>query len=412
MKKLLIIGHTYPEPTTTAAGTRMMQLISLFLEQGFSITFSTTAVISEKSEGLAQLNITIHPIILNDSSFDTFIQELSPSIVIFDRYITEEQFGWRVSEACPNAMRILDTEDLHFLRKAREEAIKKGMPVEEADLFSEIAKRELASIYRSDCSLIISEFEMDVLIKTFKIEESLLYYLPFLIADYSNEAIKKLKPFEERSDFMTVGNLLHAPNVDSLLYLKKEIWPSIRKQLPEAKIRVYGAYAPQQIMELQDKASGFLILGWADDIAAIMKSSRVCLAPIRFGAGLKGKLIDAMINGTPSVTTSIGAEGLHGKHPFSGIVADDVQGIVAASVELYSNKTTWLQAQQNGFNCIDKRFRRELFSETFNMQIQSLQKNLNQHRKEHFIGQILQLQSLKATKYMSKWIEEKKRKEL
>ena len=82
MKKLLIIGHTYPEPTTTAAGTRMMQLISLFLEQGFSITFSTTAVISEKSEGLAQLNITIQPIVLNDSSFDTKFGLYDASTVI------------------------------------------------------------------------------------------------------------------------------------------------------------------------------------------------------------------------------------------------------------------------------------------------------------------------------------------
>ena len=138
-----------------------------------------------------------------------------------------------------------------------------------------------------------------------------------------------------------------------------------------------------------------------------MRSSRVCLAPIRFGAGLKGKLVDAMIYGIPSVTTSIGSEGLHGKCSFSGLVADDVQGIVDASINLYTNKTTWHQAQQNGFKIIDMRFRRELFSEAFKIKIKTLQENLNQHRKEHFIGQILQHHSLKSTKYLSKWIEAK-----
>ena len=407
MKKLLIIGHTYPEPTTTAAGTRMMQLISLFLEQDFSITFASTATVSERSEELSKLNITTRSIVLNDSSFDDFIQELNPSMVLFDRYITEEQFGWRVAETCPNAMRILDTEDLHFLRKAREEAIKKGLPVEEADLFSETAKREIASIYRSDCSLIISEFEMELLIKTFKVEESILYYLPFLITDFSEDRAKNFKSFEERSDFISIGNLLHAPNIDSVLYLKKEIWPSIRKQLPQARMRIYGAYAPQQIRELQDKKTGFLIEGWADDVTSVMNSARICLAPLRFGAGLKGKLVDAMVCGTPSITTSIGAEGLYGKHSFSGTIADDVQGIVDASIKLYSNKTTWLQAQQNGFDIINNRFRKELFSEAFAARILQLQEKLMQHRQDNFIGQIFQHHSLKSTKYLSKWIEAK-----
>lgn len=407
MKHLLIIGHTYPEPTTTAAGTRMMQLISLFREQGFSITFASTAGISDRSEELAKLEISIRSIVLNDPSFDEFIQELKPSIVLFDRYITEEQFGWRIVEYCPDALRILDTEDLHFLRKAREEAIKKGLPIEESELFSETAKRELASIYRCDCSLIISEYEMELLKDTFKINAGLLYYLPFLVDDFSEDTIKNIPSFEKRSDFITIGNLLHAPNVDSVLYLKKEIWPNIRKQLPQVKMFVYGAYAPQQIRELQDEKNGFLIRGWADDLSSVMSNSKVCLAPVRFGAGLKGKLVDAMIYGTPSVTTDIGAEGLPGKLPFSGAIANDVQKYVAASVELYSNKSTWSKAQQNGFDIIDNRFRKELFSEIFKEHINTIQNTLTQHRKDNFIGQILQHHSLKSTKYMSKWIEAK-----
>jgi len=405
MKPFLIIGHTFPEPTTTAAGSRMMQLISLFQEQDFEITFASTASVSEKSASLSELGITTKSIDLNNSNFDDFIIDLNPSIVLFDRYITEEQFGWRVAEQCPNALKILDTEDLHFLRKARQVTVKSGINVNKADLFTENAKREIASMYRCDLSLIISEVELEILQNTFKIDGSILHYLPFLVENGSEK--NSLPKFEERNHFITIGNLLHPPNVDSVLFLKKEIWPEIRKQFPNAELHIYGAYAPQQILELHSNKEGFLIKGWAKEVSDVMRNAKVCLAPVRFGAGLKGKLLDAMLYGTPSVTTEIGAEGMNGKLPFSGTVSNKVQDFVDASVALYLNKEKWLLAQQQGFNIIDKRFRRELFSEEFKDSICHLQKNLEQHRKDNFIGQIFQHQTVHATKYMSRWIEEK-----
>ena len=405
MNTLLIIGHTFPEPTTTAAGSRMTKLISLFQEQEFKITFASTASESDKSKDLSSISVQTKSIELNNVSFDGFISELNPSIVLFDRFITEEQFGWRVAENCPNTLRILDTEDLHFLRKARQEAVKKGESVEKANVFSETTKREIASILRCDLSLIISEYEMKLLQNTFKIDVSILQYLPFLVEETSG--VNKLKSFEERNHFITIGNLLHQPNVDSVLYLKKEIWPKIRKQLPKVNLHIYGAYAPQQILELHNEKEGFFIKGWAKNVSEVMSEAKVCLAPLRFGAGLKGKLLDAMVYGTPSVTTTIGAEGMTGELPFSGMVSDNVETIVNASVELYSNKSKWLQAQQNGNEILNKRFRRELFSEEFNARINSLQQNISTHRNNNFIGQILQYKTLQSSKYLSKWIEAK-----
>src|SRR5690554_3528562 len=204
MKKLLIIGHTFPEPSTTAAGIRMMQLIGLFNEEGFKITFASTATSSERTINLEDHNISNQHILLNDPSFDQFIRKLDPDIVIFDRYITEEQFGWRVSENCSKALKILDTEDLHFLRKTREEAVKKNWSISKVNLFSETAKREIASILRCDLSLIISEFEMALLQDTFKISPEILYYLPFLVKSVS----RKASSFEERQHFLAIGNFL------------------------------------------------------------------------------------------------------------------------------------------------------------------------------------------------------------
>ena len=402
MKKLLVIGHTFPEPTTTAAGTRMMELLGLFLEEDYQITFASTASISEKSANLENLQITVKSILLNDSSFDSFVKDLDPTMVIFDRYITEEQFGWRISEQCPNALKILDTEDLHFLRKAREVAVKNNLSIEEVNLYSDTAKREIASILRCDLSLIISEYEMKLLQEVFKIPSEILYYLPFLI----EEEIMSLPSFQERHHFITVGNLFHAPNVDSVLQLKL-LWPSIKKQLPKAELHIYGNYAPQQISELHNLKQGFLIKGWAKDVSEVMKNSRVQLAPIRFGAGLKGKLIDAMRFGTPSVTTSVGAESINAIFPFAGRIEDNSDKFIEAAIELYQNESEWKSAQNNGFEIIENRFRKDLFSEDFKMKVQELSTNLKMHREQNFIGQILLHHSLQASKYLSKWIEAK-----
>ncbi|WP_310992391.1 glycosyltransferase [Aequorivita marina] len=404
MKNLFVIGHTFPEPSTTAAGSRMVQLIDVFSEANFQITFASTASIGERSAKLESRNISVKNIKLNDPSFDVLIKEIKPEIVIFDRYITEEQFGWRVSEQCPNALKILDTEDLHFLRKAREEAVKKGKPALEATLFSEIAKRELASILRCDLSLIISEYEMELLQHTFKIPPQILYYLPLLFTTNSNKT--ESSSFEERRHFTTIGNLLHAPNVDSVLQLKK-LWPGIRKKLPKAELHIYGAYAPQQILQLNNKKEGFLIKGWSEDLENTLNAYRVLLAPIRFGAGLKGKVLDAMCNGLPTVTTEMGAEGLCADLPFGGEITSSAEGFVKSAIQLYAEEIPWQKAQQNGFTIVAERFQKDLFSEDFKSLIAKLLTTLEKHRQENFIGQILQHHTLQGTKYMSKWIEAK-----
>ena len=407
MKTLLIIGHTFPEPTATAAGTRMMQLISLFEKENYIIVFSSTASITEKSETFKYAPVEVKSIALNNTSFDDFIKELNPSVVLFDRFITEEQFGWKVAENCPDSLRILDTEDLHFLRKARQEVLKKKLSISDVNLFSETAKREIASIYRCDLSLIISEFEMELLQNTFHIDASLLYYLPFLVNEITVAEFKEFPTFENRNHFITIGNLLHAPNVDAILFLKKEIWPEIKKKLPKAELHIYGAYAPQQISELHSQKEGFLIRGWVVSVSEAMKNARVCLAPLRFGAGLKGKFLDAMKNGTPAVTTSIGAEGIPGNYSFAGTIVDEAEGIVNASIALYVNKENWLAAQQNGMVILNQRFNHNLYSEKFINQLSLIHDNFQEYSNQNFIGQILQHQSVQATKYMSKWIEEK-----
>ena len=162
MKQLVIIGSVWPEPQSTAAGSRMLQLISLFQEQGYDVTFMCSASQSDYSYDLSQISVRTQSIELNNVSFDLEIAKINPSIVLFDRFMIEEQYGWRVAAQCPNALRILHTEDLHFLRKARETAYKQNRTLVFEDYISDTFKREMASIYRCDLTLLISEYEMQL----------------------------------------------------------------------------------------------------------------------------------------------------------------------------------------------------------------------------------------------------------
>jgi glycosyltransferase involved in cell wall biosynthesis len=360
---------------------------------------------------LTLVGVVKKSIALNCSSFDAFVKELNPSVVLFDRFMMEEQFGWRVSENCPDAIRLLDTEDLHCLRVARQNAFKEKRCFEEENILKEeVAKREIASILRCDLSLMISEYEIELLTKRFKLDSSLLFYLPFLVEPISSIDLVKLPSFEERNNFIFIGNFLHEPNWNAVQYLKETIWPLIKMQIPQAVVNVYGAYPSQKVVQLNNVKEGFIIKGRAANAHDVVGQARVVLAPLRFGAGIKGKLLEAMQCGTPSVTTSIGAESMHGDLPWNGFIANDVEIFVTESVRLYHNKRLWLQAQENGIKIINRRYVRVLFENDFKRQIKWLRGNLQQHRTSNFMGLLLQHHTMKSTKYMSMWIEEKNKK--
>lgn len=405
--KVLIIGFVWPEPNSSAAGGRMMQLIDLFLKRKFEVIYASPAKFSENAVDLENLGIEQKQIQVNNSDFDEFLKEEQPTHVLFDRFMMEEQFGWRVAEHCPEALRILDTEDLHFLRKARQQAYKDQKAFKKKYLYTDIAKREIASILRSDLGLIISKSEMDLLVNQFKVNKGLLLYLPFLLKPMKDSDIENLPTFEERQNFISIGNFLHAPNWDKTLFLKEEIWPLIRKELPDAELHVYGAYTSQKVEQLHNSKHGFLIKGRARNAIDAIKQARVLLGPLRFGAGLKGKFIDAMQAGTPSITTTIGAEGLCGDLPWCGEIANSPEEIARQAVLLYKMPKRWKIGQKNGFKIINKRFQRRVFAANFFKRLKKLEKDLELHRQQNFVGQILMHHSTQSTKYMSLWIESK-----
>jgi len=428
--RALVIGYVWPEPASSAAGTRMLELVQLLVSMGYQVTFASAAALSEHRFDLNSLGVTEKAIALNCSSFDEFVRELQPRLVLFDRFFTEEQFGWRVEQVCPNALRILDTEDLHSLRHARQQFLKSTQKLcaSEKDKQSvppvsisgdalyqqmcagDMAVREVAAIFRCDLSLMISEFEIDFLQRYFAVPSQLLFYCPFLSQQKVETA--SLPDFSARQHFIAIGNFRHEPNWDSVLWLKHQLWPLIRAQLsavgmPQAELHIYGAYPPPKATQLHNAKEGFHLKGWAADAQVVMQSARVCLAPLRFGAGIKGKLMDAMRCGTPSITTSIGGESMHGELPWGGAVADDAEAFVTAAVAHYQGEALWQQKQQQGFAILRDYFYRRDHSLALQTRLTELLHNIQRERGDNFIGQMLRHHSHKSTQYMGQWIEAK-----
>lgn len=396
-QKILIIGSVWPEPNSSAAGIRMLQLIQSFQNYQNEVVFATQAHQSQFAFNLAAINVESFKISVNDSSFDKFVKNQNPTVVMFDRFIMEEQFGWRVAEKCPDALRILDTEDLHFLRKERQQKLNQKV---EKETFSDIAKREIASIYRCDLTLIISEFEMELLTVNYQVPKERLMYLPMW-----SDSVSKINAFAERNHFMFVGNFMHEPNWDCVRYLKSEIWPSIRKKIPNSELHVYGAYPTDKVFQLNNEKEGFIIKGRAEDVNEICQNYRLMIAPLRFGAGVKGKFIDAMRNGLPSITTTLGAESMIEKKDWPGFVSDEIQDIISNAIEIYSNELRWNDLSNKAFKIHNEKFLVKNWPVTFIEKVKFYIENQQYIRRNNFIGAMLMHHSQQSTKFMSKWIE-------
>ncbi|WPN55478.1 glycosyltransferase [Pseudomonas sp. P9_31] len=421
--KVLVIGYVWPEPRSSAASGHVMQILETFLQQGWDITFASPAGPGEHKADLTELGIREVPIELNNSSFDTFIGELAPDIVLFDQFMIEEQFGWRVEKRCPDALRVLETSDLQSLRHARHQRLKERLKAsDDANDFSELfapalreefelmadtdlAKREIAALYRCDLNLMISEVEIELLVEQFKLPRTLLHWCPLMVDPPSVPPVA----FEHRAHFLSIGNFRHAPNWDAVLWMKNTIWPLIRQQLPTAQLHIYGAYTPPKATALHNAAQGFHVMNWAEDALQVMSAARVCLAPLRFGAGIKGKLVDAMLTGTPSVTTPIGAEGMQGDHPWPGAVAQSAQAFADCAVQLYKNESDWRQAQLLGKTLLTDRYQQSMHGVALVERLRDCLQRLPQLRRDNFTGSMLRHHSHKSTQYMSQWIEAKNR---
>ena len=376
-----------------------------FLERGYDITFACAAAPGQYEFPLETLRIKKARIRLNDSSFDGFLSAAGFDVVLFDRFLTEEQFGWRVRDQLPRCMMILDTEDLHSLRHSREKALKEGREwtaghwVEDPLFF-----REVASILRCDLSLLVSRSELHLLTAQLPLLSGKLLYMPFQL----ESPAAGLADFEDRTGFVFVGNGKHRPNTDAIAHLKKVIWPGISARLPEAELNIYGAYLPESILRHHAPGERFLVRGWAPGLDQVFSMARLQLAPLRFGAGIKGKILNALQHGVPTLTTPVGAEGICDGCDQAGVVARTDREFVDLACKLYRDKAAWVLGLQALETASQPHFNNTVTGLTDRIEDRgSWQSSV--HPEARMLQRMLGSLAFDRLRYLSKWIEEKER---
>jgi O-antigen biosynthesis protein len=404
--KLLWIGTVWPEPDASAAGSRTMCLLEACQQAGHEVRFVSPCQENLHQHALESRGIRTARLLPNDSAFDSYIAEYRPEIVCFDRFMIEEQFSWRVREHLPDALRVLDTVDLHSLRRERQRVVLSGESSDSRALTDDTL-RELAAIYRSDLSLIISHAEVTLLRERYEVPSSLLEVTSFFYPEPAH-----FRVWDEREHVVFIGNGLHAPNVDAIRLLKRTLWPAIHAALagrgvPNVELHIYGAYLPQEILQFDNRREGFRLMGKAEDVYETLQRYRCNLAPLRFGAGLKGKVSDGWMVGTPCVGTSVAAEGMTDGERFGGAVEDRMDHYPQRVASLYTEQSTWNEAQAHGRDVLTALFSHATNAPLFQERLARLAREGVALRERNIVGSLLWYQGLRSTEYFSRWIESK-----
>lgn len=399
MPHLLVLSHRWPESKTCSAGQHPQQILQTFLARGWQVTFASAAQVCERKADLAALGILEQHISTDNEGF---FASQAADVVLFDSFLSEERYASQVTQHIPQALRVLLTGGLQSLREARQQLLRRRLvegldPNDFRALFAtsgpelyrqmapfDLTQRELAALWRCDLTLLTSQAELDLLVNGFNVPEYLLHYCPPMV-----EPAAALRPFAERQHFVSLGDFASAAQHDALLWIKHNLWPVLRRQLPEAQLYLYGANPSSRSMALHAPEQGLHVMGETACAATVLGSARVYLAPLRSGAGIDGPLLDALRHGTPCVTTPVGAEGLQGQQPWPGSIADTAEGLAKAAAQLYSDAAQWQRAQDACGPLLKARFDRQRHATVLLGRIEHSLMHIHEQRLYNFVGAML-----------------------
>ena len=240
---------------------------------------------------------------------------------------------------------MFDTHDLHYLRLTRQAEVEGNRLIQsEAESMKEI---EYEVMQQSDCTIVVSEFESRVVRK--EAPQVRAEILPLFMESEPLDA-----PFEQRSGILFIGGFRHQPNGDAVHHFVQDIWPLIKSEIPEANFHIIGADVPADILALA--THDILIEGFVKDLRPLFSKCRLSVAPLRFGAGVKGKIGTSLAYGLPSVISPIAHEGsglVSGEHV---LVADQPDEFAECVIKLYQEKSLWQSLSRNGVDFIENNY--------------------------------------------------------
>lgn len=350
--RVLYIDADTPQPDRNSGSIDAINMMRLLKRFGARITFvpeSNFAYRGAYTDALGKLGVRVayHP---HSSSVREVLEKARGGfdLVFLCRAYIADRYLAMVRELAPRARIVFYTVDLHFLREEREAALS-GDPAQLAAAAQSRA-RELACIAGSDMTIVLSTHERDMLAEA--VPQARVRVLP-LLRDIP-PALEAPGP-EGRRDILFVGTYQHPPNADAAIFFAREVWPLLREGLPGSRFLVAGSAVTPEVAALAAEP-GVEVLGFVPDLDALLARVRVSVAPLRYGAGLKGKVASALQAGLPTVATTIAAEGVALTDGHDILIADTPAGMAASVLRLHEDDALWRRLAANGFDFVRREY--------------------------------------------------------
>ncbi|MCT8363638.1 glycosyltransferase [Xanthomonas citri] len=349
-RQVLILDECVPQPDRDSGSLRQFNLIRLLREEGAHVVFVPTRRehAGRHTQALQQLGVEVW--------YAPFLEGIGSwlrshgarfAVVLLVRHHVAHACLPLLRQYARQARTLFDTVDLHYLRERRGAEL-----AGDANLLRSAERtrvRELEIMAATDVTLLVSAAEQAQLrADAPHIRTALLSNL--------HEVAGSGHSFAQRRDLVFVGGFRHPPNVDAVQWFISEIFPQVRAQLPEVVFHCIGADLPDALKLLADECPGVRLHGHVPDLVPFMDSARIAVAPLRFGAGVKGKINLSMAHGQPVVGTTCAVEGMHLRDGEDVCVADDAEAFAAAIVRLYQDATLWQRLADNGLRNVAEHF--------------------------------------------------------
>jgi GT2 family glycosyltransferase/glycosyltransferase involved in cell wall biosynthesis len=351
-RRALVIDACMLTPDQDSGSLRMQRVMDILTGLGCKVTFVADNLEYRQPyvEALQQQGIEVqfHPY---TSSLAMLLGERGGEfdLVFLSRHYVAARHMATVRAFAPRALIAFDTVDLHFLREQRLAELDASRAAGSAAA----AKRaeELALIRRADVTLVVSAVERDLL-------ADLAPQAKVIVLSNIHDRHEHGRPFAQRSGLLFVGGFRHPPNTDAVLWYASEILPRIRSRLPGVKSYIVGADPPATIRRLA--TDDLVIAGFVPDLSPYLEGCRVSISPLRYGAGVKGKVNQAMSFGLPVVATTPSIEGMHLTPGSDVLIGDDPQAFAEAVVRAYQDQTLWERLAAGGRDNVSRHFSREV----------------------------------------------------
>ena len=343
---MLVVDAGVPAPDRDSGSLRLWNLLRLLREGGYRVAFVADDGHHEDRYAHALRAAGIE---LVTGSPTAWLRRNASALrgAILSRHLVAAHWLPLARRLAPAAHVVFDTVDLHYLREQRQAGLH-GVPALHRRARATRAA-ELSLATRADTTWVVSEVERRLL-------SAELPQARILVVSNSFEDVAAGKPFADRRDLLFVGGHRHPPNTDAAWWLVDEIFPRIRQGLPDVRLHLVGADVPDDLRRAAAASDGVVVHGQVPDLAPFLEGCRVALVPLRFGAGVKGKISQSMAHGQPVVTTPTGAEGMHLRPGVDAMVVDGAQALADATLRVYGDPVLWQALADNGQDSVRRHF--------------------------------------------------------